>query len=144
MVSVSVCILLLTFASWGVAQEVGKKDARGVVEAVGRTIGAPGLKSIQYSANGYYYHFLQGYLIPSPTDPGPWPQFYAKYHRVVDYEKGLSREETTRSQTHDPSRGAGDQPLYKPATSVVVTSDDTDWETFTKGGGCLLYTSRCV
>jgi glyoxylase-like metal-dependent hydrolase (beta-lactamase superfamily II) len=108
--------------------------AKDAVRSIARTIGAIGLKSIQYSANGYYYHFLQGYQVPSLSNPGPWPKFYAKYSRIVDYDKGISREETIRSQYSTPSRGAGYQPLYRPGTAVAVTTNDSGWLTLHSGG----------
>src|SRR3990167_2402080 len=89
--------LLALFASTGLPQ-----DAATVVDEVAKTLGAGNLKSIQYSATGFVYSFHQSYL---PT--GPSPKFYAKYSRSIDYEKGLSREETVRTQAEDPPRGGG-------------------------------------
>jgi glyoxylase-like metal-dependent hydrolase (beta-lactamase superfamily II) len=111
-----------------------QSDAKTTLDEVAQTIGASGLKSIQYSANGYYYHFLQGYLVPSAKDPGPWPKFYAKYSRVVDYQQGISREEIIRWQFSVPSRGGGYQPLYQPGTMVLVATNETGWNGLHRGG----------
>jgi glyoxylase-like metal-dependent hydrolase (beta-lactamase superfamily II) len=131
-VGVFVFATLVAFS--GSAQAPGD-EAKQIVQEVAKTVGAVGLKSIQYSANGYYYHFLQGYRVPTAQDPGPWPKFYAKYSRMLDYEKGISREETIRSQYATPSRGAGYQPLYKPGTAVAVTTNDpSTWLSLQRGG----------
>ena len=58
---------------------------------------------------------------------GPYPKFYLKYSRVVDYQKGLSREETVRTQFENPPRGGGNQPIYTEARGVVVVGENSPW-----------------
>ncbi len=111
-----------------------QSEARATVDQVAQAIGATGLKSIQYSANGYYHHFLQGYLVPSKSDPGPWPKFYAKYSRIVDYQKNISREEVIYSQYSNPPRGGGYQPTYEPGKLTFVTSNVSGWNALQGGG----------
>src|SRR5215472_8521484 len=89
------------------------EDAKSAVEAAARTIGATNLKTVEFSGTGYVYVFGQSY-----RPGGPYPKFYAKYSRVVDYEKGVSREETFRKQFENPPRGGGQQPIYKEARGV--------------------------
>ena len=101
------------------------KNAGNVVEDAARAIGASDLKSIQYSGNGFAYAFGQ-----NATPYIPYPKFYAKYSRAVDYEKGLSREETVRTQFENPPRGGGGQPLYREARGVVTVGENSPW-----GGG---------
>ena len=98
------------------------KDAKSVVEDVARTIGAASVNTVQYSGSGIYSQFGQSYL---PN--GPYPKFYAKYSRVVDYGKGLSREELIRTQYENPPRGGGGQPLYREARGVTVSSENSAW-----------------
>jgi glyoxylase-like metal-dependent hydrolase (beta-lactamase superfamily II) len=98
------------------------KDAGKLVEDVGRTIEANDLTSIQYSGGGYAYVFGQSY-----RPAGPYPKFYLKYSRVVDYQKGLSREETVRTQFENPPRGGGNQPIYTEARGVVVVGENSPW-----------------
>jgi glyoxylase-like metal-dependent hydrolase (beta-lactamase superfamily II) len=129
-----VLVLTAFFACGGCAQQP-VSEAKQTVNDVAKAIGATGLKSIQYSANGYYYHFLQGYEVPGVSNPGPWPKFYAKYTRMLDYEKGISQEETTRSQYSTPSRGAGSQPMYRPGTMTFVTNNDSGWQLVQLIGG---------
>jgi glyoxylase-like metal-dependent hydrolase (beta-lactamase superfamily II) len=112
-------VLVATFAAAG-----AKKEAKSAVEDVARTIGAANLKTIQYSATGFTYVFGQSYF-----PDGPYPKFYAKYSRIVDYEKGLSREETLRKQFENPPRGGGQQPIYKEARGVSVIGENSLWGT---------------
>lgn len=101
------------------------KDAKSVVGDVSRALGAAGVNTIQYSGSGIYSQFGQSYL---PN--GPYPRFYLKYSRVVDYGKNISREELIRTQFENPPRGGGGQPLYRPARGVAVSTENSPW-----GGG---------
>ena len=93
-----------------------------VVDDVAQAIGATNLKSMQYSGNGYVFAFGQNY-----RPDGPYPKFHAKYSRVVDYEKGLSREETVRTQFENPPRGGGGQPLYREARGAAFVNENSPW-----------------
>jgi len=111
---------------------VSAKDARSIVGDVSTTIAAANLKTIQYSGTGFVYVFGQSY-----RPGGPYPKFYAKYSRIVDYERGLSREETFRKQFENPPRGGGQQPIYREARGVVVTGENSGW-----GGSALALTPQ--
>ena len=122
-------VLVASFAAAG-----AKKEAKSAVEDVARTIGAANLKTIQYSGTGFMYVFGQSYF-----PDGPYPKFYAKYSRIVDYEQGLSREETFRKQFENPPRGGGQQPIYREARGVVVTGENSAgaaarWRSPRRGG----------
>jgi glyoxylase-like metal-dependent hydrolase (beta-lactamase superfamily II) len=108
------------------------RDAGDIVSKVAKTIGAPHLRSLQYSGSGFAYAFGQSYL-----PGGPYPKFYAKYSRVIDFDKDLSREETIRTQFENPPRGGGGQPLYRAARGVVVTGENSAW-----GGGAVALTPQ--
>ena len=98
------------------------KDARDVVKDVAREMGADSVNSLQYSGSGIYSQFGQSYL---PN--GPYPRFYAKYSREVDYGKGISREVLLRTQFENPPRGGGGQPLYREARGVTVATESSAW-----------------
>jgi glyoxylase-like metal-dependent hydrolase (beta-lactamase superfamily II) len=112
--------VLALLAFWGSTARA--QDARKVVEDVGREIGAANLNSISYSGTGYAYFVLQNYR---PFDP--WPKFYLKYSRTVDYQKGLSREEMIRTQAMDPPRGGGQQPIYSEARQTPTVGENSPW-----------------
>ena len=121
----AVVALLALFGSTSLLQ-----DATGVLNEVHRTLGAAGLKSVRYSATGFAYAFLQNHR-PDIA----YPKFYAKYARSIDFDKGVSREETTRSQFENPPRGGGGQPLYTDAPGAAVSSENSAW-----GGGSVVLT----
>ena len=98
------------------------KDAKSVVEDVAKTIGATDVNSLQYSGSGIYSQFGQN---PSPYLP--YPKFYAKVTRILDFGKGVSREEMVRTQAENPPHGGGGQPLYRDAPGVTVTSVNGAW-----------------
>jgi len=110
------------------------KDAKSgdVAGNVAKNIGAADLKSVHYSGSGFAYAFGQSYL-----PGGPYPKFYAKYSRDIDFDKKLSSEDTTRTQFENPPRGGGGQPLYREARGVAVSGPDSAW-----GGGAVELTPQ--
>src|SRR5262245_40200042 len=108
------------------------QDATSVLREADKTLGASSLKSLRYSGSGFAYAFLQ-----NARPDARYPKFYAKYARSIDFEKGLSREETTRSQFENPPSGGGQQPLYTDTTGAAVTAENSPW-----GGGSVLLTPQ--
>ncbi|MGH9254994.1 MAG: MBL fold metallo-hydrolase [Vicinamibacterales bacterium] len=106
------------------------QDASGVLADVARTIGAGELKTLQYSGTGFTYSFGQNY-----RPDAPYPKFHATYTRAIDYDRGLAREETVRTQFENPPRGGGGQPLYTAAPGAGVVANNSGW-----GGGALALT----
>ena len=106
------------------------QDANRVLDDVARTLGVPGLKTIEYSGSGFTYSFAQNYM------PGArYPKFNARYLRAIDFESRLSREETVRTQSENPPRGGGNQPLYREARGAAIASESSPW-----GGGAVALT----
>src|SRR6266850_1936623 len=126
-----VCCLAAIIAS-GPEVRVAGQDATGVLREVDQALGASSLKSIRYSATGFAYAFLQ-----NPRPDVRYPKFYAKYTRSIDFEKGVSREETTRAQFENPPSGGGQQPLYTDTTGAAVTGESSAW-----GGGAVALTPQ--
>ena len=108
------------------------QDASGVLRDVDQALGASNLKSIRYSGTGFAYAFLQ-----NPRPDAPYPKFYARYSRSIDFEKGVSREETTRTQFENPPRGGGGQPLYTDAVGAAVNGENSAW-----GAGSVMLTPQ--
>ena len=102
----SVVLCLAAIIASGPEVRVAGQDATGVLREVDQALGASSLRSIRYSGTGFAYAFLQ-----NPRPDVRYPKFYAKYTRSIDFEKGVSREETTRSQFENPPSGGGQQPL---------------------------------
>ena len=108
------------------------QDATGVLHDVDQALGASSLKSIRYSGTGFAYAFLQ-----NPRPDARYPKFYAKYTRAIDFEKGVSREETTRTQFENPPSGGGGQPLYTDAVGAAVSGENSAW-----GAGAIALTPQ--
>jgi len=80
-----------------------KTDAKSVIAAVEKAMGAKDLKSIEYGGVGYSANLGQGV---NPTSP--WPRFdVTAYTRTIDYANAASKEELTRIQGNNPVRGGG-------------------------------------
>jgi glyoxylase-like metal-dependent hydrolase (beta-lactamase superfamily II) len=105
------------------------RTAKNVVDDAGKAIGAGNLKSIQYSGSGYIYAIGQSF---QPNDP--YSKFNLKsYTRVVDYDKGASREEDVRTQFENPPRGGGLQPVIGERRAVAFLSGDSAWNAGANG-----------
>jgi glyoxylase-like metal-dependent hydrolase (beta-lactamase superfamily II) len=120
-------MFVLSFLAIGHTQ-----DATSVLREADTALGASNLKTLRYSGAGFAYAFLQ-----NPRPDVRYPKFYAKYTRTIDFEKGVSREETTRSQFENPPSGGGQQPLYTDTTGAAVTGENSAW-----GGGSVLLTPQ--
>ena len=120
--------ILAALALWGAG--AARQDAAGVLADVARVLGAGDLTTVQYSGTGFVYAFAQNYRPDTP-----YPKFHAAYSRAIDYDRGLSRDETVRTQFETPPRGGGGQPLYREARAVAVASETSGW-----GGGAVALT----
>ena len=100
------CILVglfILFAGTASAQSV---DVRKALEASIRAMGASNLKTIQYSASGWFSQIGQTYGLAED-----WPHYeVADYTRVIDYEAKWSREDYTRRQGKYPTLGRAPMP----------------------------------
>ena len=132
-VSVACCMSVAALLSQQAQQATSRTEAAaGVLREVDAALGASSLKSIRYSGTGFAYAFLQ-----NPRPDVRYPKFYAKYTRAIDFEKGVSREETTRAQFENPPSGGGQQPLYTDTTGAAVTGESSAW-----GGGAVALTPQ--
>ena len=120
-----IVVALATSGAVGFAQ-----DATSVLRDADKALGAATLKSIRYSGTGFAYSFLQ-----NARPDVRFPKFYAKYTRSIDFEKRVSREDTTRTQFENPPSGGGNQPIYTEAPGAAVTGDNSPW-----GGGSVVLT----
>jgi len=82
--------LFLALAGTASAQAV---DARKALEASAKAMGAVNLKTIQYTASGWYSMIGQTYGLNED-----WPHYeVTDYTRVIDYDAKWSREDYTRA-----------------------------------------------
>src|SRR5262245_9242517 len=98
------------------------QDATSILNEASSALGVSSLKSGPYSGTRFAYAVGQN----SRPDV-PYPKFYARYSRSIDFEQGVSREETTRTQFENPPRGGGGQPLYTEANAAAVSGESSNW-----------------
>src|SRR5712691_7223303 len=98
------------------------QDGRAGVEAVAKALGAPGVKSIEYTASGV------NFAVGQSAAPGqPWPRFTVKsLTRRVNYETASAREDWLRVRAEEPPRGGG-LPVVGELKQVFMLSGDHAW-----------------
>jgi hypothetical protein len=98
------------------------QDAKALLQAVARNIGADSLQCVTYSGTGYVGIVGQNY---TPRDD--WPRVeLASYTKTVNFDAKTGREEqVTRQGTH-PARGGG-VPLDGEARQVSMVSGNHAW-----------------
>jgi glyoxylase-like metal-dependent hydrolase (beta-lactamase superfamily II) len=96
-------------------------DATGVLKRASTAMGATGLKSIRYTAEGTGYTFGQAY-----TPGAPWPKINVHNQtRTIDYDTASMREEFTLSRAEP--RGGGGYPLAGQQRNDQYVSGDFAW-----------------
>jgi len=101
------------------------QDAKGVIAAASKSMGADTLRTIEYSGNGYDFVLGQAY---SPNSA--WPRFVnPSYKRVIDFQVPASRVDRVRIQGENPPRGGGQQPIRgeQPQTQTIIVGANTPW-----------------
>ena len=116
---VSRVFVVLLGLAWGTASA---QDARSVVEAAAKAMGATDLRTIQMTGAGWIAAVGQSYALTND-----WPRFEVPaYTKVIDYDAGVSREEYTRRQGNYPPRGGGFTPLQgEPRTIAYLSAAPT-------------------
>ncbi len=88
------------------AAQAQSVDARKVLQASSKAMGADNLKSIQYSGSGWFSNIGQTYGLNED-----WPHYeVADYTRAVDYGAQWTREDYTRRQGKFPTLGRPPMP----------------------------------
>ncbi len=102
---------------------VAAQDARSVLQAADRAMGASNLKSIQYSGTGW--HGAVGQSFSPDLD---WPRSDLKsYTRTIDYDARSSKEEFVRVLGNNPPRGGGFLPIQGERRQVQMVSGNYAW-----------------
>ena len=93
------------------------QDARSVLEAADRNMGATNLKTIEYSGTGWDSAVGQSYNLTAD-----WPRVeVSSYTRVLDYDAKSSREERTRRQGNNPTQGRA--PLQEQRVTAFLSGN---------------------
>jgi len=112
-----VCLLVgllsLVFLTAGTAP-AQTVDARKVLEAAAKAMGVANIKTIQYTASGWFSQIGQTYGLAED-----WPHYeVTDYTRVIDYDAKFSREDYTRRQGKYPTLGRVPMPETHVTTVV--------------------------
>jgi hypothetical protein len=103
--------LLFPIAGTAPAQTV---DARKALEAAAKAMGVANIKTIQYTASGWFSQIGQTYGLAED-----WPHYeVTDYTRVIDYDAKFSREDYTRRQGKYPTLGRVPMPEQHITTVV--------------------------
>src|SRR5713101_52129 len=98
-------------------------DARGVLQAAAKAMGATNLKTIAYSGTGFVAAVGQSYSLMDD-----WPRFeVTTYTKTIDYDARSSREDYTRRQGNYPPRGGGFTPLQGEPRTVALLGGNYAW-----------------
>lgn len=116
--------LILAIAVLAFIPRLGEgQEAKTVLEAAAKTLGAADLKTIRYSGSGHLFAVGQ-----NPNPGAPWPRFNVKsFTRTIHYETASSRDELVRTQGEDPPRGGGGQPVVGEQRQVLLVSGTHAW-----------------
>jgi len=102
---------------------VAAQDARAVLQAAAKNMGADNLKTIQISGTGMNAAVGQSF---SPNSD--WPRFeVTKYTRTIDYDAKSSREQLTRRQGNYPPQGGGGTPIQGEQQQDQIVSGNYAW-----------------
>jgi glyoxylase-like metal-dependent hydrolase (beta-lactamase superfamily II) len=106
-------VTALTWAAQG-------QDAKSVIAAASKAMGAEQLKTIQYSGPGTDYSFGQAF-----KSGDPWPMWKEKsYSRTIDFEAPSFKIERVPEPADPNRKGGGLQPG---AQQVVIVNANTQW-----------------
>ena len=116
---------------WGVVVVLGlmggtaaAQDAKAVLQAAAKAMGADALKCITYSGTGGYVGVVgQGF---SPADD--WPKVeLASLSRSLNFDARTMREEQVRRQGNYPSRGGGGIPIQGEQRQINLVNGNYAW-----------------
>ena len=113
-------VIFTLFASLAAAQ-----DAKTVIAAASKAMGADTLNTIEFSGSGADFAVGQAY-----NGNSPWPKFIDKtYTRQIDFRVPSSKMDRIRMQGENPPRGGGQQPVggEQPQNQTIVVNANTPW-----------------
>lgn len=114
-----VAVIAASFAFPGRAQ-----DAKSVLDAASKALGAATLRSLQYSGWGFDYVFGQHF-----DGNSPWPRFnLPAFTMTIDFAAPAIRDDRRRAQLEDPPLGGGFQPLFGEQRQIWAANGMHAWD----------------
>jgi glyoxylase-like metal-dependent hydrolase (beta-lactamase superfamily II) len=106
-----------------VSATASAQDAKAVIDAAAKAMGAQNLGSIRYTGTGLNFALGQA---ASPSSP--WPKFNLKsYERIIDFDAGSTSQTMVRTQGENPPRGGGQQPIIGERIETQVNGTVQAW-----------------
>ena len=116
-----ILVVLFLMVKTGAAQ-----DAKAVLQAVDRAMGASTLRSVQYSGSGWTAAFGQSHDPAGEYRTGRGLEM-PSYTRTINYEAKSSKEDYTRIQGHYPPQGGGGTPIRGEQRRAFMVAEDYAW-----------------
>ena len=126
-----VCAAALALVSGTASAQSGQsaQDARSVLQAAAKALGAENLRCVTYSGAGFVGLVGQQYDLRDD-----WPRVeLSRYSRTINYEAKSSIEERTIRQGRYTPRGGGFQPIQGEPKTTAVVSGDHAWNLNAQG-----------
>jgi glyoxylase-like metal-dependent hydrolase (beta-lactamase superfamily II) len=100
------------------------QDGKAAIDAAAKTMGAAGLRSIQFSGFGSDFIFGQGY-----DGSYAWPRFTVPAISIaMDYTTPAFRDDRRRAQAENPPLGGGFQPMVGEQRQIWLLSGEYAWD----------------
>jgi glyoxylase-like metal-dependent hydrolase (beta-lactamase superfamily II) len=116
-------LLFIVIEVTGGTPPVEGQDAKAILQAVAKNIGADNLRCVTYAGSGYVGAVGQNY---TPRDD--WPRVeLASYTKTINFESRSAREEQGRRQGTFPARGGGGMPIQGEVRQINLVSGDYAW-----------------
>jgi glyoxylase-like metal-dependent hydrolase (beta-lactamase superfamily II) len=105
------------------------QDARTLLQAADRAIGAGAVNSIQYSGAGWMRPVGQNFAAEED-----WPRLDLKsYSNTIDYRSKSGKEDYVQIQGNNPQRGGGQQPIVGERHITNFVSGNAAWNLNAQG-----------
>ena len=102
------------------------QDAKSLLQAADKAIGASAVNSVQYSGTGFTGAVGQSFATEGAGSDWPRTDFKS-YSATIDYASKSSKEEHVRVQGNNVARGGGFVPLQGEVRTTNFVSDASAW-----------------
>src|SRR6516225_968353 len=108
------------------------QDAKSLLQAADKAIGASAVNSVQYSGTGFMG--AVGQSLATEGTGSDWPRTdFKSYSATIDYASKSSKEEHVRVQGSNVGRGGGFVPLQGEVHTANFVSDSYAWNSNPQG-----------
>jgi hypothetical protein len=105
---------------------VAAQDAKTLLQAADKAMGASAVNSVQYSGTGWMGAVGQSFATEGAGSDWPRTDFKS-YTAIIDYSSKSSKEEHVRVQGNNVARGGGFVPLQGEVRTANFVSDTYAW-----------------